>query len=198
MTAWTAVPATSLTVVPWRNGHGTSRDIATHRDPAGALLWQVSIADLVHGAPFSHYPDCDRIFTPIEGDPPPELAFHGGPFEPCPLLVPKAFSGDWPTLSRIPAPGRAFNAVVDRRHHTAAVRVVHLAPGDAVPLPDALTIVLHCLTGRLVAPGLQVGPGDSLVGSDLSFTAPGPTLTASEPAIALVVAIRPAGDQTAV
>ena len=180
MTDWTLIPGATLDATPWRNGLGTSRNIVTRLGPDGALRWQVGIADLEQDAPFSHYPHADRIFTPIAGDPPPELAFHGGPFEPCPLLTPKAFSGEWPTLSRIPAPGQAFNAIVDRRHHRAEVTVLHLRAGETVTLPAAPHVVLHVLTGRMG----QAGPGDSLLGSSQS-----PPVEMSEAGVAIMVAV---------
>ena len=155
---WRLVPAASLTPIPWKNGLGTTRDVVTVTGPDGALRWQVSIADLVQDAAFSHFPHCDRIFTPIAGDPPPELAFHDGPFEPCPLLVPKPFPGDIPTRSRIPAPGRAFNAIVDRRHHEATVEIAES------PTRSPNHGVIYCHTGQITAANQTLHPGDSLVG----------------------------------
>lgn len=182
MTGWTLIPGATLDATPWRNGLGTSRNIVTRLGADGALRWQVGIADLEQDAPFSHYPHADRIFTPIAGDPPPELAFHGGPFEPCPLLTPKPFSGEWPTLSRIPAPGQAFNAIVDRRYHRAEVTVLHPQPGEMLAPPQASHVVLHVLAGRMAA----AGPGDSLLGSGGS-----PPVKTSEGGVAILVAIHP-------
>lgn len=179
MSHWTLIPATSLVAAPWRNGHGTSRDIA-HGDG-----WTVSIAELDHDAPFSHYPHTDRIFTPIAGDPPPQLAFEGRAFEPCPLLVPKHFPGDIETTSRIPSPGRAFNALVDRRRFTVDVQVLRLAAGDPIHVPDAGVIVLHCLAGRIAAVGELLAAGDSIRG-----VGPADPAAAAEDSVAVLVAIR--------
>jgi environmental stress-induced protein Ves len=187
MSGWTLIPATSLVAAPWRNGLGTSRDIAKQPGPTpDSLGWTVSIADLQHDAPFSDYPHGDRIFTPIAGDPPPQLAFSGGPFEPCPLLIPKPFPGDVPTLSRIPAPGRAFNVIIDRRHYRASVAVPSLAAGDSVHTPAAAHVLVHCLSGRLAIAGELLGPGDSILG-----TGPGTPGAAAEDGIAIVVGIVP-------
>lgn len=174
------IPAASLIAAPWRNGRGISRDIVRH--PA----WTVSIADLEADGPFSDYPNIDRIFTPIAGDPPPELAFNGGPFEPCPLLIPKPFGGDIPTLSRIPAPGRAFNVLVERGVMRADVTVTPLPDGAVLNAPDAPHVVVHCLTGQLDAAGTTLGPGDSMVGHGTM------RMTATQTGIAIVVAIRSA------
>lgn len=165
MSCWTVIAGASLPVTPWRNGLGVSRDIVTRLGPDGRMVWQVGIADLERDGPFSYFEHGDRIFTPIAGDPAPQLAFHGGAFKACPLLIPKHFSGEWPTLSRIPAPGRAFNAIVDRRFHTVDVQVLRLEAGDAVAAPDAPHVVIHCLTGRIAAAGDLLSPGDSLLGA---------------------------------
>ncbi len=186
MPGWELIPGDTLVPAPWRNGLGTSRDIRTTLAPDGALLWQIGIADLEHDAPFSHFPHCDRIFTPIAGDPPPELAFNGGRFEPCPLLVPKPFPGDIPTTSRIPAPGRAFNLVWDRRHHTGTVAILHFAPGDPIHAPDAPIVALHCLSGRIAAAGYLLTPGDTIIGPGPSD----PAAAAAEDSIVIVAAIR--------
>ena len=182
MPGWRLIPATTLVAVPWRNGHGTTRDIMTVTAPDGALRWQVGIADLERDAPFSLFPHCDRLFTPLTST--PALAFHDGPFEPCPPLVPKAFPGDVPTRARIPIPGRAFNLVWDRRRHHGTVAVLHVEPGTPIHAPAAAHVVLHCLTGLIAAAGELLGPGDSIVG-------PGPAdpAAAAEPGIVLIAAI---------
>ena len=185
MKKWTIKRPADLTLVPWRNGLGTTRDIITTLDGEGALRWQVSIATLLHDAAFSHFPHCDRVFTPIAGSPPPELAFEGGAFTPCPLLIPKPFSGEVPTLSRIPAPGQAFNAVADRRYHTMQVTVLRLAPGTPIEVPAAPHSVLYCHQGAIKLGPDQLSPGDSAIG-------PGPTPTAAETTIAILVAVLPA------
>ena len=185
MSGWTLIPSSSLVAAPWRNGLGTSRDIIVRPGPTpDSLGWTVSIADLERDAAFSHYPNGERVFTPIAGDPPPQLAFSGGPFEECPLLVPKRFPGDVPTQSRIPAPGRAFNAIVDRRHFQVDVAVDRPAAGDPVMAPNATHVVVHCLTGLLAIAGELLRPGDSITG-----TGPASPGSAAEDSIVLIVAI---------
>lgn len=44
---------------PWRNGRGTTRELATGDG------WRVSLADLTADGPFSHFPRTDRVFTPL-------------------------------------------------------------------------------------------------------------------------------------
>ena len=188
MSCWTLVPIASLVNTPWRNNLGTTRDVHTGIGPDGRLRWQVSIANLVQDAPFSFFEHGDRTFIPIEGDPPPELAFHGRAFESCPLLVPKYFSGEWPTLSRISVPGKAFNVIVDRRFLTATVQVLRLKAGQLVEAPAAPHVVLHCLVGQIAAAGYLLGPGDSLLSA-------GPATSgamAAEHGTAIIVAVHAA------
>ncbi len=183
---WTVIRGSSLEKMPWRNGHGTSRDIVTRLGRDGALLWKVGIADLVADAPFSHYPHCDRIFLPTAGDPPVELSFDDGGFQPCPLLVPQRFRGEQAVRCRVNMPGQAFNAIADRRHCTATLTVLRLEAGDPVEVPDAPEIVIHCLHGKLAAAGDLLEPGDSLLGPG----APSPA-AAAENSTVILVTIQP-------
>lgn len=154
------ITAAMLVAAPWKNGLGVSRDIASAAKPGGGFGWTISIAELERDAAFSHYPDVDRVFTPIAGAV-PWLSFEDAPFEPCPLLVPKRFPGDVPTRSRIPAAGRAFNVFHDRRSFRATVAVLPLRAGACLELPDAPVVLLHCVSGGIEA-GAALQPGDSL------------------------------------
>ena len=51
--------------VPWRNGAGTTRELAAESGPGGELRWRISVADLVRDAPFSTFPGTDRLFTAL-------------------------------------------------------------------------------------------------------------------------------------
>ncbi len=183
---WTVIRGSTLRPTPWRNGQGTSHSILTRLDRGGTLLWQVGLAELVRDAPFSLYPECDRIFVPIAG-PPPELSFAGGPFEPRPLLEPVLFRGEEAVSVRVPGPARAFNVIANRRLHTAALQVLRLEAGDPVEAPDAPEVVVHCLEGELSTAGDLLQPGDSLLG-------PGPATpaAAASDVLAILVAIHPA------
>ena len=54
---------------PWKNGLGTTREIAVH--PSGAsgndFLWRVSIAEVDSAAPFSSFPGIDRHIVLLDG-----------------------------------------------------------------------------------------------------------------------------------
>lgn len=158
--AWTLIRGADLVATPWRNGQGVSRDLATVRGPNGAMRWQVSIADLDADSEFSDYTSYDRVFTPIAGD--IALAFGDGPFEHCPLLVPRPFPGEARVRCRVGQPGRAFNVVVDRQHHRGSATV--LRPGAGETLVADGHALLFCWDGELVADGVQAMPSDTLIG----------------------------------
>jgi environmental stress-induced protein Ves len=58
-----------LPAMPWKNGGGTTREIACV--PAGAGLdafdWRVSIAQIGASGPFSAFPGIDRVITLLDG-----------------------------------------------------------------------------------------------------------------------------------
>ena len=185
---WRLIAAGGLVAAPWRNGLGVTREIAGRVGADGGLLWQIGLADLRQDADFSYFPHCDRLFTPVEGDPPPALSIAGGAFRACPLLVPFAFPGDVATTSRIGSPGRAFNVVWDRRSFRGAVEVGRLGAGDAVVVRFEGEVVIHCLEGRVAVAGELLGSGDSVVGRGVGE--PG---AAAEDSLVIVAGVRANG-----
>jgi environmental stress-induced protein Ves len=68
---WILVPRSTQKVTPWRNGGGSTREIAI--DPpqatvAGAFRWRVSSAPILSGGPFSRFLGVDRSLWLIEGN----------------------------------------------------------------------------------------------------------------------------------
>ena len=61
--------AAEQTAVPWKNGGGLTRELATH--PAGSDLaqfdWRVSIATIHAAGPFSHFPGIQRRMAVLDG-----------------------------------------------------------------------------------------------------------------------------------
>ena len=64
------IPFADLLVSRWKNGGGTTRELAVF--PAGAtfdrLDWRVSIADVAASGPFSTFTGLDRIIVLLDGD----------------------------------------------------------------------------------------------------------------------------------
>lgn len=60
----------SLPVMPWKNGGGTTQEIASWPQGAGldSFGWRVSIATIAADGPFSVFPGIDRSIMLLEGD----------------------------------------------------------------------------------------------------------------------------------
>jgi environmental stress-induced protein Ves len=132
--------------MPWRNGRGTTVEMAREDDEDGTMLWRVSAADVAEAGDFSVFPGVDRVLTLIEG-PGFDLDFaeHGRvvPVEP---LVPVAFSGDWVTRAQsVRGPSRDLNVMTARGKASAVVQVYR---GSALVAPLAARSLFLCLAGH--------------------------------------------------
>lgn len=154
--------------MPWRNGRGTTVEMAREDDEDGTMLWRVSAADVVEAGEFSIFPGVDRVLTLIEG-PGFDLDFaeHGrvAPVEP---LMPVAFSGDWVTRAQsVRGPSRDLNVMTARGKASAAVQVHHAA-APVAPLGDRS--LFYCLAGHssltLAGTVCALDPGQMAVISD--------------------------------
>ncbi|TCV96087.1 hypothetical protein EC912_102436 [Luteibacter rhizovicinus] len=65
----TTIRATDLIAVPWKNGMGVTRVVATEPADAGMddFLWRASVADVDTASPFSAFPGVDRTIVLLEG-----------------------------------------------------------------------------------------------------------------------------------
>jgi environmental stress-induced protein Ves len=139
--------------LPWQNGRGTTLELVRHDDATGALLWRLSVADVVEPGPFSPLPGIDRVITLIEGDG-FDLDFGGAqpsmalrPFEPL------AFSGDWrTTATAVHGPSRDFNVMTARRKLAVEVVVAR------AELPPAELVYVYSGRGSVT-----VAAGDRMV-----------------------------------
>ncbi|PKP74370.1 MAG: hypothetical protein CVT84_08715 [Alphaproteobacteria bacterium HGW-Alphaproteobacteria-6] len=165
---------------PWRNGGGTTHEIAREEDAAG-LLWRLSVAEVGSAGPFSAFPGLDRILTVIAGAglilDTPEGRLHAMPF------VPLGFRGDLPVDCRlIDGAVRDFNVIHDPGRIRAAVTVVR--PGATLACPAG--------PGRHYAV-LATGPGTRLDGVTLPagalarFDAAGRLTGAEAPALLVTI-----------
>ena len=143
---------------PWKNGAGTTREIAVHPPGAGSgdFEWRMSVAEVDRPAPFSAYPGIDRVIVLIDG---PGLRLRGMlEHELVRAHVPFAFAGE-AVIDATPVEGSTqdFNLMTRRDAWRAEVDVLHtsarVAPADA-------GLVL-CLAGRFAQPAL--GRGDGLL-----------------------------------
>ncbi|MDI1442648.1 HutD family protein [Polyangium sp. 6x1] len=139
-------------VMPWKNGLGTTTEIAV--DPPGAGLddfaWRLSIADLAASGPFSTFPGIERILLQTEGEP-MELVHEGRSRRRLALLAPYRFDGAWPTHGELGATSaRDFNIMARRALFRPSAAVHSLARGSIVHLCLAAeTQILHVFRGRV-------------------------------------------------
>ena len=115
-----------LVRVPWKNGGGTTAEVAAF--PEGSTFetfgWRISMADVASDGPFSAFPGIDRTLIVVEGDG-IELDVEGIVY-PLDAANPKlSFSGDDITTGRLlSGPIRDLNVMTRRgqfRHRTRFV-----------------------------------------------------------------------------
>ena len=105
--------------VPWANGAGTTRELASVVDPDGRLSWRVSVADLIESAPFSVLPGIDRIFVPLG---PVRLTIDGVTVEVGPGEQVR-FDGEAMVAVALDQATRALNVMTSRGRWTAEVTI---------------------------------------------------------------------------
>lgn len=144
----------SLPAVPWKNGGGTTRNLAVVPEGAGFddFLWRVSIADVHESGPFSRFPGVDRIIVLLEGE---GMTLHdseGGVYLLTNPFVPRAFPGEASIDARlIDGPTTDFNVMLRRGSAHATVEVWHTS--GTLPAGADETL-LYCAQGSCeVAPG---------------------------------------------
>jgi environmental stress-induced protein Ves len=179
-------------VMPWKNGHGSTTEIAV--EPPGAALdgfeWRISVAELRGSGPFSTFPGYDRVILQLDGQP-MSLA-HGGAapvrLEP---LVPHAFSGDDETACAVDGVAHDFNLMVLRDVADAELAVHALSGGEGIERDGDAATVVYVLEGELeLQDGDPLGAGDARV----EGAGEGPLCRSPGPAVVLVASLRPRRD----
>jgi environmental stress-induced protein Ves len=119
--------------MPWRNGRGSTLEIA--RDPASGdeFAWRLSLADIERNGDFSAYPGYRRALVLIAGDR-LHLRFkgHGHSFL-NPARPGTRFEGDWKTRCAVPA-GRCTDLSLIVRKGTGTL------PASIVRAPSVLRV----------------------------------------------------------
>ncbi len=159
-------------VVPWRNGRGTTTELAIEPPDAvlgGPFRWRLSAAGVVEDGPFSSFPGLARTLVLIDGP-----ALHltvDGQEQVLGLLGVARFDGGATTSARVPAgPVRDLNWMVatDLRHRGE----VDTTGGGA--LEPGREWVLVPISGGAVVEGRAVGPLEVAVARGGSWRAEGP------------------------
>jgi uncharacterized protein len=133
---------------PWKNGAGTTREVARDAAAVGddGWRWRVSIADVVTDGPFSIFPGTDRILTLIE--PAGVLLTVDGVEHGLAYLEPFAFPGDAATTARLSAgPTRDLNVMANRDTTRATIEIVTFTTGSTMTAGPAETLLVVVVAG---------------------------------------------------
>ncbi len=96
MAVWQKFRVESLPQVPWKNGAGTTRNLAMFPDGAGFddFVWRVSLAEVSASGGFSLFPGVDRTILLWEGNGMTLRAGDGAEFSLTTLFEPHALWGE--------------------------------------------------------------------------------------------------------
>ncbi|OOG51345.1 HutD family protein [Rhodanobacter sp. C01] len=170
---------------PWKNGLGSTREIAVHPDGAGSddFLWRVSIAKVDSAAPFSSFPSIDRQIALLDGNGFTMTLDDGRVHALTTPFTPFAFAGEAKVaVTLIDGPTRDFNLMVRRAQAHGEIRVWQ-EPGTQ--MPDPSTVLVYCARGAI-----DTAEGPLHVG-DAWRPAPASPLELHPNALALVIRIEP-------
>lgn len=152
-------PFAGLAATPWKNGGGTTREIASASDNCG-LLWRLSLAEIARDGPFSAFPGLARIFTPV-GQAPVLLDLPGASHL-VGRLEPFAFDGDLAVGARLPAgPARALNVIHRATACAASVTILRGPSRQRIGASGDTTFAVHGISGVLTLDGTPLGRGDT-------------------------------------
>ncbi|MDZ4754218.1 MAG: HutD family protein [Phycisphaerae bacterium] len=165
----TLLRASDARRVPWKNGRGTTLELASDTPSADeAWTWRLSIADVAESGPFSRFPECERFILCLDGQG-MELAAGSSPRVRVPHIGDALrFSGDLQTHGElVGSPVRDANLIVMRARWNATLS--RTGSGE-VPLERADIALVHVLAGRAVARvggvELPIDSGETLIVRD--------------------------------
>jgi uncharacterized protein len=152
----TLLTVSAYRAMPWRNGLGTTTEIAIEPGADGRFRWRLSIADVPQSGPFSRFDGYDRVIAVVDGAG-MHLAVAG---RPTVWLgrdsAPYDFPGDAPTdCTLIGGPIRDFNLIFDRSTTKGTVAWLRSGMAPARMSLNGGTALLHAQVGGLT---VDAGP----------------------------------------
>jgi environmental stress-induced protein Ves len=150
-------------IAPWKNGGGTTAEIAIAPDDAdfaaGRFDWRLSLARVERDGPFSPFPGIDRTILLVEGA---GMILHatdsGARLVLDRRFQPQDFPGEQPIECRLlGGPVRDLNLMVNRARGHATWQVLMLDRGAAALPTGAATLVAHLLEGTMAIEGAGIG-----------------------------------------
>ncbi len=176
--------ASSLRAVPWKNGLGTTRELAVY--PVGAdadsFVWRISIADVTDATPFSLFPGVDRTIALLDGAGFTMTLDGAREYALTTAFAPFSFPGE-ARVDVVLAGGatRDFNLMVRR---AAARGTVEVWTGRGERRVPTDSVLLHCAHGVVRIGADSIPAGDSWLPSPDRASA-----VLDEGAVALVVRV---------
>jgi environmental stress-induced protein Ves len=159
MAPFTLISRSDYRVMPWRNGQGTTTEIAVAPGDAGRFRWRLSIADVAVSGPFSDFSGYERVIAVVSGAG-MRLAVAGR----APVVLtegsePYPFSGDAATeCVLLDGPIRDFNLMTDRAFCHGSVLALRFTGAPIVQaIASGVTSLLHAVRGGLTVSGSSFG-----------------------------------------
>lgn len=154
--------AAEFSVMPWKNGGGTTTQLALHPPGAGmdSFSWRVSMARVASDGPFSAFPGVDRSLAIVDGAGLRISAqdMQGMALQPASRIF--RFPGETPIFAMLPdGPVTDFNVMTRRGAWSHALDRIRLA-GDLC-LDGADDALVYCLHGRMTCGSLELGAGEA-------------------------------------
>jgi environmental stress-induced protein Ves len=153
--------------MPWRNGGGTTMELAVEPGSSSRFLHRVSVADVASDGPFSRFEGYDRHIMLLEGAGMALDCGAEGRIDLADPFVPRRFSGDWDVYGTlVRGPVRDFNVIVDRTRATSSLEVRVLEA--AWEIAEGAQWIVHVLEGSLE----DADAGDTLIGHAATWLKP--------------------------
>jgi hypothetical protein len=159
--------ASGRTAVPWKNGGGTTTEVAVFPQGAGFdnFGWRISIADISRGGPFSQFPGIDRTLAMLKGR--VSLCIAGRDTIALSAdMLPVEFPGDVSTSAELVG-GTATDLIVMTRRGSFTARMTRRSCADAITaLSDTAATFIFPLTAATLRDALADIPlvlGDAIV-----------------------------------
>jgi len=150
--------------MPWRNGGGTTTEIAIMPEGAALsgerFLYRISIAEVASDGPFSRFEGYDRHIMLLEGDGMTIDCGAHGTIDLRTRLVPRSFSGDWDVAGELVGGAvRDFNVIVDRARASASLVAREVVGPETLAVGAGERCIVYVLSGALAS----ARAGDTIV-----------------------------------
>ena len=174
--------------LPWKNGLGSTLEIATDAAGAGApWTWRLSFAEVPARAPFSNFPGIDRHIGLLDGA---GLMLVRGDER---ITVPRdgtafAFAGEDAIVGEPLGSGvRDANLMLDRRCWSGTLEILRIGPRRTLTINSDVALI-H-VYGHAESAGFQVGDESSLLDADSTVVCGGTVLITASQATLVVARI---------